>query len=149
MNTQFCHADSRPKILVSKVSAPGKRKAGFHAGERVGREAGTLFDGDAHFVFPVKIVRRDRDQAELQRFLRAEQLALGSRWRRAMCWASPLKRVSRRLRRFTAGSRPKLKSSSAILGASPSSSGKRQHVAAIGGEHQLKQQVRQSRSPAR
>src|SRR6478609_7624979 len=42
-NTQFCHAESRPKIFVSVVSGPGKRKLASMpvsaSGERLARSS--------------------------------------------------------------------------------------------------------------
>ena len=51
---------------------PGKAQAGFHSGERIGREAGAFFDGDAHLIFPVEIVRRDRNQSKRERLFRTD-----------------------------------------------------------------------------
>src|SRR5438477_2625393 len=54
---------------------PGEAQACFHCGERIGREARALFDGEANLVFPVDVVRGGGDEAELERALRVEELA--------------------------------------------------------------------------
>jgi hypothetical protein len=59
--------------------AGAEAQVGFHAGQRVGREAGALFEDDADFVFPVQVVRRGGDQAEFQRGIGAQRLADGGR----------------------------------------------------------------------
>src|SRR2546427_2934301 len=53
----------------------GEAQACFHGGERVGREAGALLDGEADLLVPVDVVRRRGDEAELERLLRIEQFA--------------------------------------------------------------------------
>src|ERR1035438_3416379 len=51
----------------------GEAQAGFHAGERVGRQRRTLFDGHADFVFPVEIVRRQGNKTEFKSLLGAKR----------------------------------------------------------------------------
>src|SRR5439155_18120066 len=54
---------------------PGEAQARLHRGERVGREARTLLDRESDLFFPVDVVRRSGDEAELERFLGVEELA--------------------------------------------------------------------------
>src|SRR5437879_10397002 len=52
---------------------PGEAQACLHRGERVGREARALLDRQADLVFPVDVVGRGGDKAELERLLRIEE----------------------------------------------------------------------------
>src|SRR5260221_7759490 len=56
--------------------APGEAQARLHAGEGVGRQAGTLFDGEADLVLPIELVRRHGDEAESEGRPGVEHLAI-------------------------------------------------------------------------
>src|SRR5258706_8463355 len=47
-------------------------EAGLHARHGIGRHAGALFERDPHFVFPIDIVGRERDEAGFHGVLRAD-----------------------------------------------------------------------------
>src|ERR1044071_7107528 len=51
--------------LRVKILGAGESEARLHARERVGRERGALFDGDAYLVLPVQVVGREGDEARL------------------------------------------------------------------------------------
>jgi hypothetical protein len=61
---QFCQAERRPKILVSMVSGPAKRRLASMPVMASGERRSALFDGEAHLVVPVDRVGRERDEAE-------------------------------------------------------------------------------------
>src|SRR3954468_6869906 len=52
----------------------GEAQARLHAGKRIGRKARALLDGEADLVFPVELVRRRGDEAELSRGGSVEEL---------------------------------------------------------------------------
>jgi hypothetical protein len=74
---------------------PGEAQAGFHAGERVGRQAGPLLDGDAQLLVPVQLVRREGDEAEFGAWSASSFLPSVARAASTGA-ASPAKRVARR-----------------------------------------------------
>src|SRR5882672_12660860 len=53
----------------------GEAQARLHGGERIGRKARALLEGEADLVVPVDVVGRRGDEAELERLLRIPQLA--------------------------------------------------------------------------
>jgi len=61
---QFCQAESLPKMRVSMLSLPGKRRFASMAvsasGERLARSSIAI----AHLLVPVEIVGCERDQAQ-------------------------------------------------------------------------------------
>ena len=59
------------EYLAVAVLRSGKAETGLHAGQRVGRQAGALLDGETHLVLVVDVVGHHRDQPGLFGLLRA------------------------------------------------------------------------------
>src|SRR5208337_1456123 len=120
INTQFCHAERRPKILVSSDSSPGKRRLASNpisaSGDRLARSSMATRTSSSQSRSSGATVISPRSSA----CSGPSGLPCCCR-RSASLPASPLKRVSRRLRPLTSGSSPKLKPSRVIFGAPPSS----------------------------
>src|SRR5579862_364955 len=127
MKIQFCQAERRPKILVSVVSRPGKRRLASipvsASGERLVRSSTARRSSSSQSRSSGATVIRPSSMAAAERsgsFCIAWSVATASWW--------PLKRVSRRLRPLTIGNKPKFIALSAScvpgLSAAVSSSGR-------------------------
>ncbi len=120
----------------SRRLRPGEAQIGFHAAQRVGRQAGAFFESEADFVVPVKFVRGKGYQPSIERRRGvADAPSLKS-------VASSLKRVASRVRPLTISRSPKLSGPSATCGPPPACSCDRRRAPIQTG-------CRQSTSPRR
>ena len=149
MKIQFCHADRRPKMRVSIVSAPPKRRFASRpvsaSGDRLARSSSAMRISSAQSrssgvaVTRPSASRRPRDRAACRSPRAPRRSAAPSSWKRA---SSRVLAVHHRVRaeilrrQHDRGARSRLV-------------GQRQHVAAIGRERQLRAACRRSTSPAR
>ena len=72
---QFCHAERRAKILLSRVSGPPNRSDASMPVSASGESARALLERDAHLVLPVDVVGREGHQTGFHRRRRVEILA--------------------------------------------------------------------------
>ena len=114
----------------------GKAQIRFHPGQRIGREAGALFDGEADLVLPVELVGRKGHETEIER-----RRSIERRSRRTS--RSPTIAVE-------AGRQPAAAidhlEAAEVERAQRDLRPVRQHVAAVGGEGELEQAAGKARA---